>query len=139
MAESAREGPASRTIKCPDRDCGEDVDLEEDGTIPKFCGDCGADLSVLQEMSACPKCHTPRKKKKNGTYLKFCVQCRYDYSQGVATSTLNLSMRESSLSELNFMSPNRVLYGYCTIILYQPNRFKFLKVHRGSSCRLGTG
>ena len=72
------EHPKQDVLCCPY--CGEEVEKEEDGTYPKFCEDCGADLSRPAPLKKCPKCQKDRKKKK-GQYVKNCGGCGLKYSE----------------------------------------------------------
>lgn len=81
MASSSAADTPAKPLLCPN--CSEEVELNEDGTIPKFCDECSADLRFLSVQTDCPTCKTTRKKKKNGDYSKFCRECRYDFIKGV--------------------------------------------------------
>lgn len=66
------------TFRCPA--CDEEVEKEEDGTLPKFCDDCGAGLHGPKPLTKCPKCNKDRKKKK-GQYVKNCSSCGLKYAE----------------------------------------------------------
>lgn len=85
MAESGGSAPPTGDgmLKCPH--CGEEVEREDDGTIPNFCDDCGGDMSAPSVKTICPDCGTPRKKKKD-KYTNFCPKCRYDYVTEISST-----------------------------------------------------
>ena len=55
---------------CPE--CKEVIELDDDGTIPLYCEECGA-------MTRCPDCGTKRKVRRNGQYVKRCGKCSFVY------------------------------------------------------------
>lgn len=82
MASNPEADTSAKPLLCPE--CSDEVELNDDDTIPKFCVECSADLSILSVQTECPTCKTTRKKKKNGEYIKFCGECCYDFIKGVS-------------------------------------------------------
>lgn len=71
MAESSDEFP------CPK--CEEDIEYEDDGSIPRYCCWCSFEL-------VCPVCK-PQKLRKKGKkgFVKYCSRCKYVFDKGKQT------------------------------------------------------
>jgi len=81
MANQNPGEPPEPPLICPNSECEEEIDKEDDGSYPTFCSFCGEKLFKLE--TKCPSCKAVRKKsKKTGLYGTFCHKCPYHYTTG---------------------------------------------------------
>ena len=78
-------------IECPH--CAEELEKEEDGSIPSSCYECGEDVPASHWQVSCPLCSHPRKRKKDKKYAKFCAKCKYNYLTGGKICTYKLPFK----------------------------------------------
>ena len=66
---------AGTEFECPNPECEEEVELEDDGSYPRYCCWCSLELS-------CPRCKPSKLRKKGRKGLApFCSKCKYVFDK----------------------------------------------------------